>query len=127
MRLLIAPKLKIVSMYDPTHSNPSIILPPHQEHFPSLVEPMALGYVCRGPSRIWDFTYTSGHLTISESPDLRLFGDRPTNRWLPPDTPISFRGMKELVVGGSDGYPLPGSIPVEPFESLESQTGGRNG
>ena len=121
-RFLITPELhdlKIRLNYDPTHNDPSIILPPHRDPFPLLIEPTALRYVCYGSTRTWDFTYTSGHLTITESPGL-CTRDPPADRWLSENVPISFWSMKELVVEGFDGYPLPRNIPIDQFGSLES-------
>lgn len=121
-RSLISPELEDLSIclkYDPTISDPSIILPPHRERFPLLVEPTALKYVCRGNTRTWDFAYASGHLTISESPDI-FTRDPPADRWLSPSIPISLGSTKELVVDGFAGYPRPANIPIEQFESLES-------
>ena len=121
-RFLIAPELDdlmICMNYSHVRGGPSIILPPHRERVPLLAEPTALKYVCHNFSRTWDFTYASGHLTISESPDLFIMDPLP-DFWLSPSTPISFGSTKQLVVEGYGGYPLPSSIPIEQFESLES-------
>jgi len=123
MRFIIAPELNDLSIrLNYSHilhnNNPSIILPPHQEHVPLLTEPTALRYVCHDFTRTWNFTYPSGRLTISESPEFRTL-DPPVDRWLAPSTPISFRSTKRLVVEGFNGFPLPGNIPIEQFESLE--------
>jgi len=86
----IAPELndlEVCLAYNPTNSDPSIILPPHREHFPLLTEPTAVRYICRDFARTWHFTGTSGHLMISESPDLSI-GDPPADRWLSPNAPI---------------------------------------
>ena len=121
---LIAPELddlKICMNYGPTHNGPSIILPPHREHVPLLAEPTALKYLCHNFARTWDFTYTSGRLRISKSPEIVTLGlDPPPDHWLSPSTPISFGSMKQLVVEGFGGYPLPSNIPIEQFGSLES-------
>ena len=116
---LVAPKLEDLSIrlnYDPTRSDPTIILPPHRKRFPSLVEPTALRYVCHGSTRTWHFAYTSGQLVISESQDL-CTPRPPADRWLSPTAPISFGSVEEVVVEGTDGYPLPTNIPIEQFES----------
>ena len=112
-------ELKIYINYSHMNSGPSIILPPHREHVPLLAEPTALKYACHNLARKWYFTYTSGRLIISESPDI-LIMDPPPDRWLSPSTPISFRNTKQLVLEGFGGYPLPSNIPIEQFESLES-------
>ena len=122
MRSLITPKLDDLTIrlsYDPTRSDPSVILPIHRGRLPLLVEPTALRYVCHGSTRTWYFTYTSGQLTISESQDL-CTPRPPADRWLSPTAPISFGSVRELVVEGIDGYPLPVNIPIEQFESLET-------
>ena len=49
-----------------------------------------------------------------------MISEPPADRWLSPDTPISFSSMPELVVEEYDGSPLPGDIPIELFKSLES-------
>ena len=125
MPFLITPELndlEIRMAYDILHSNPSIILPPHRGHIPLLVEPTALRYVCQSwNSREWYFTSTSGHLTIHETPQL-FPGIPPADRWLSPNIPISFGGIKELVVKGFGGYPLPENIPIDQFESVEKLT-----
>lgn len=51
-------------------SDPFDILPPQRGHFPLLVDPTALRCVYHNNTRTWHFTYESGHLTISGSPDL---------------------------------------------------------
>ena len=122
MRFLVTPELNDLSIrlnYDNTRSDPSIILHPRRGHIPLLAEPTALRYVCHDFTRTWHFAYTGGRFTLSESPELPPW-DSPTDRWLSPSTPISFGSMKELVVEGFNGYPLPGNIPIEQFESLES-------
>ena len=121
-RFLIAPELndlKISMNYSHMHGSPPVILPLHREHVPLLVEPTALKYVCHNFARTWDFTYASGRLTISKSPDIFTLDPLP-DHWLSPSTPISFGSTKQLVVEGFGGYPLPGNIPIEQFESLES-------
>ena len=75
----------------------------------------ALRYVCQDLVRPWNFAFTSGDLTIHETPQ-SIPRNPPADRWLPPNTPISFR----RIVEGFSGYPLPGNIPIEQFESLES-------
>lgn len=122
MRFLITPELDDLTIrlnYDHIRSDPSAILPSHREHFPLLTEPTALRYVCHDFTRTWNFTYASGRLTVSESP-IPLTRDPPTDRWLPPSTPISFRGTKQLIVEGFNGFPLTRNIPIEQFENLES-------
>ena len=122
MRFLITPELNDLSIrlhYDHVRSDPSIILPPHRGHIPLLTKPTALKYVCHDFTRTWHFTYTSGRLTVSESPDIPA-RDPPVDRWLSPSTPISFRRTKLLTVEGFNGFPVPGNIPIEQFESLES-------
>ena len=122
MRFLVTPELNDLSIrlnYDHTRSDPSFIFSSRGEHVPLLTEPTALRYVCHDFTRTWHFTYTSGRLTVSESPSLPTW-DPPADRWLSPSTPISFRGTKELIVEGFNGFPQPRNIPIEQFETLES-------
>ena len=121
---LIAPELddlEISMNYSHMHGGPSIILPPHKEHFPLLTEPTTLKYTCCSLVRTWDFTYTSGRFVFSESPEV-FTTDPGFDCWFSPSTPISFRSTKQLAVEWFGGYPLilPGNIPIEQFESLES-------
>ena len=121
MLFLVAPKLddlNICMAYDPTHSDPPTIFRPRRRHLPLLVEPIALKYVCQDSDRSWDFTYRSGHLTINEGS--YLYTPRPPrDHWLSPNTPISFGRVKQLIIEGFGDYPLPDTIPIAQFESLE--------
>ena len=122
MRFLVTPKLDDLTIglsYNHSTDDPSIVLSPHREHCPLLVEPTALRYVCRGVTRTWNFAHVNGSLTISESPDAYVGLPSP-DRWLSPTTPISFGSVKQLVVEGFNSLPLPGNIPIEQFGSLES-------
>lgn len=122
MPFLIAPELDHLDIrmsYDPTHNDPSTILSPHGGHLPLLIEPITLAYLCRNFTRTWDFTYPSGRLTIYEASRLFL-RDPPADRWLSTDAPISFGKVKEMIVEGFDGLPLPDHIPIEQFDGLEN-------
>jgi len=121
MPFLIAPELedlRVSLTYDPRWNKPSVFLSPHRGRLPLLVEPTVLRYLYLDFIRRWYFTSTSGQLAIYEFPNPPI-GDPPTDRWLSPETPISFRGIKELAVEGYHGCPLAGGIPIEQFENLE--------
>lgn len=120
MPLLVAPELKdsTIQLSSCPGGNLSAILPPHRDHFPLLAEPTALRYTCQNFDRVCNFTYTNGSLEVRQVHNTSTTGP-PSDRWLSSNTSISFKKTKHLTVEGFGGYPLPGDIPIEQFESLE--------
>lgn len=104
---------------DRPHTTLSTILAPYRGQFPLLGEPTALRYTCGTIARACYFTYTNGQLTVCEVLGTDWHAVPPTNHWFSSVAAISFGGTRRLVVEGNDGYPQPGDIPVEQFESLE--------
>lgn len=74
MSLLIAPELRdsAVQVTSCPDANLSTILPPQSDHFPLLIEPIALKHMCRDHSRACHFFYADGHLSTRLPPRKKL-------------------------------------------------------
>ena len=121
---LVAPRLNDLTLRvtrNPQYPQTTLstILPRHSRQFPLLVEPKTLEYVYRHASRTCHFTYERGSLYVREAPGTRATNPT-TDRWLSPNTPISFERTQELTVEASGGCPPLGDIPIVQFENLRT-------
>ena len=117
---LIAPELdwlslRLVPGADVTENDLASILPPHEGHFPLLVEPTEMKYVTRRGTRLCLFHSATGYISITVLPG---HPDGLYSSWFLRSASISFRQIKQMTM--EVDHPPLGELPIEQFESLET-------
>ena len=116
---LIAPELhwlslRLVPGTDARQNDFASVLPPHEGHFPLLVEPTEMSCTTRRGTQLCQFHSTTGYVRITV---LQVHPDD-YYPWFLRNASISFRQIKQMTL--EVDYPPLGELPIEQFESLET-------
>ena len=92
------------------------ILPPHEGHFPLLVEPTSIKYTTRECTRSCQFQSPTGYISVTALPSAEKF--EACTPWFLRNAAIPLEQIKHITIQGD--YPQLGEFPTERFESLET-------